>query len=326
MRTTLRISNTLYVFLLASGLIVPVSGRAQAPDAAGAAAPKPAAAPAAGAKKAPFRAIVQGVEHTILTDRHEQETFAVHDVVELTAGMPGLKWAPKLYPTSGTLAEKATATTFRREIWGLEFTFKPVRMLWVDEPQPTGKMQQKLVWYLIYHVKNPGGHLKPVQGKDGTWTVQKSNSPVTFEPHMVIHSPEYNKGYLDRVIPVAIPAIMAKEDPQRKLLNSVEMAAKPIAVSTDTVDNSVWGVATWVDLDAKIDVFSVSIQGLTNAYKWEDPPAAAVKPGDPPGKGRTMTHKTLVLNFWRPGDEFLEDKRMIQYGVPGQVDYSWVYR
>ncbi len=39
-----------------------------------------------------------------------------------------------------------------------------------------------------------------------------------------------------------------------------------------------------------------------------------------------LTEKTLVLNFWRPGDEFVEDQRVIRYGIPGQVDYSWVYR
>ena len=39
-----------------------------------------------------------------------------------------------------------------------------------------------------------------------------------------------------------------------------------------------------------------------------------------------LPQKTLMLNFWRPGDEYVEDQRIIRYGIPGKVDYSWVYR
>ena len=69
----------------------------------------------------------------------------------------------------------------------------------------------------------------------------------------------------------------------------------------------------------------VAVAGLSNAYEWEDP-AGAFKPGDAPTTGRVLRQKTLVLNFWRPGDQFVEDKRVIQYGIPGQVDYRWEYR
>ena len=61
-----------------------------------------------------------------------------------------------------------------------------------------------------------------------------------------------------------------------------------------------------------------------NAMRWED--SKDFKPGDPPGKGRVVTQKTLMLNFWRPGEEYLESERIIQYGIPGKVDYAWVYR
>jgi len=179
---------------------------------------------------------------------------------------------------------------------------------------------------MVYHVKNNGGQLTPVRKPDGTWVVEKTSEPVTFSPQFVLEASEYKKAYLDRLVPVAIPVIQQKEDPKRKLLSSIEIAAKPIPVSTERVDNSVWGVATWEDLDPRIDYFSIYVQGLTNAYKWVDPPVAKVNSTDPPGTGSTMTQKTLVLNFWRPGDEYLEHERIIQYGVPGKVDYSWVYR
>ncbi len=219
----------------------------------------------------------------------------------------------------------ATKTVFRRDIWCLEFTFRPPRMIWVDEPQASGKMQRKLIWYMIYHVKNTGKHLRPTKQSDGTFVVKPVDREVRFFPQFVLEAEEYKKAYLDRIIPVAIPAIQQKEDPNRKLLNSVEVGSKLIPVSTDLVDKSVWGVATWEDVDPRIDFFSIFVQGLTNAYQWDDP-AGAFKTGDPPTTGRVMTEKTLMLNFWRPGDEYVEDQRIIRYGIPGKVDYSWIYR
>jgi hypothetical protein len=97
----------------------------------------------------------------------------------------------------------------------------------------------------------------------------------------------------------------------------------------------VWSVATWVDVDPRIDFFSVFIGGLTNAYRWIDNPAA-YSPGDTPGRGRRFTRKMLQLNFWRPGDELAENEREFRYGVPlnkadlygvgDGVAYRWVYR
>jgi hypothetical protein len=275
-------------------------------------------------KVGPYRALAPGVEVTIAPDRQEEETFTTRDIVEILHGIPGLDWKPKLSPDTQTLREMATGTVFRREIWCLEFTFKPVRMLWVDVPQASGKMQRKLIWYMVYHVKNTGQHLKPAKRPDGTYTVTTADRDVRFFPQFVLEAPEYNKAYLDRLIPLAIPAIQQKEDPNRKLLNSVEIGGL-IPTSSDLVDHSVWGVATWEDIDPRVDFFSIYVQGLSNAYQWVDPPEA-FKQGDPPGKGRVLAQKTLLLNFWRPGDEFVEDQRVIRYGIPGKVDYSWIYR
>jgi hypothetical protein len=273
----------------------------------------------------PFRVSVPGVEVTIPPDRQEEETFATHDIVEILHGIPGLEWKPKLSPDTQTLREMATATVFRRDIWCLELTFKPVRMIWVDVPQASGKMQRKLIWYMVYHVKNTGKHLKPTRHDDGTYTMQTVDRELRFFPQFVLEAQEYNKAYLDRVIPVAVLAIQQREDPKRRLFNSVEISSKPLAVSSDLVDKSVWGVATWEDLEPRTDFFSVYVQGLTNAYQWVDSPQG-FKPGDPPGKDRALLQKTLQLNFWRPGDEYVEDQRVIRFGIPGKVDYQWVYR
>ncbi len=311
-------------WMLGLALLAGILGEHRA-SAQEAAKPAAAAAPAAPIKKGPFRVLAPGVEITIPPDRVEDDTFSTHDVVEILNGIPNLKWTPKTEPNTATLRDMATETIFRHNIWYLEFTFQSPKMIWVDVPQPSGKMQRKLIWYMVYHVNNKGGHSKPVRKPDGTYEVQKVDHAVRFVPQFVLESAEYKKAYLDRLIPVAVPAIEQKEDPNRHLLNSVEISAKPVAVSTDRSDNSVWGVATWESIDPRVDYFSISIQGLTNAYKWTDQPAE-FNVGDPPGKGRVLTLKTLVLNFWRPGDEFVEDQRVIRYGIPGQVDYSWVYR
>jgi hypothetical protein len=273
----------------------------------------------------PFRQLAPGVEITIPSDRQEEETVSKHDVVEILRGIPGLDWTPKLGSESRTLRQMATGTEFRREIWCLEFTFKPPRMTWVDVPQPSGKMQRKLIWYLVYHVRNTGGHLRRVKKEDGAVVIEPVDFPVRFFPTFVLEAHEFQKAYLDRIIPVAIPVIEQKEDPNRKLLNSVEIGSKLVSVSSELVDKSVWGVATWEDIDPRVDYFSIYVAGLTNAYRWTDKPEE-FSVGDPPTKGRSLQQKNLMLNFWRPGDKYREDERIIRFGMPGKVDYSWVYR
>jgi hypothetical protein len=192
-------------------------------------------------------------------------------------------------------------------------------------PQANGRLQRKLIWYLVYHVRNTGGHLQPVRQADGTFAMSTVNRDVRFFPILELESHEFGKTYTDRIIPVAIQAIQQKEDRNRTLLNSVEVGSKKIPLSDDLIDRSVWGVATWEDIDPRVDFFSIYIRGLTNAYQWTDEPGA-YKSGDAPGTGRKFLQKALMLNFWRPGDEYVQDRNTIRFGIPDKVDYSWVYR
>lgn len=272
----------------------------------------------------PFRQLAPGVEITIPASLEEAETVSKADVVEILHGIPGLDWSPKYAPETRTLKALATGTEFRRTIWCLEFTFKPVRTIWVDVPQANGKMQRTLVWYMVYHVRNPGGALKPTKTDDGIVNIEPVDREVRFFPQFVLESHEFKKAYLDRIIPTAIQAIQEKEDPGRKLYNSVEIGSQLVPVSSELVDKSLWGVATWEGVDPRIDFFSVYVEGLTNAYRWVDPDGG-FKSGHPPTTGRVLMQKNLMLNFWRPGDE-KEDQQAIRFGIPGKVDYSWVYR
>jgi hypothetical protein len=279
---------------------------------------------------------------TIAPELAPEDTVSTHDIVEIRSN-PALEWSPEFLAASDTLVGKSRGTKFRREIWGLEFSFKPLRMIEADVPMASGGSQRKRVWYLVYRVRNTGRTLAPVQGEGGIYTAAPgTGKPLRFEPEFVLESHDRDaagqrvqKAYLDRIIPAAVAAISQRETPGRMLLNNVQMAQQTIPVSGDRIDRGIWGVATWTDIDPRLDFYSIYVGGLTNAYRWEDVPGA-YRPGDPPGRGRRFAKKTLQLNFWRPGDEFLQSEREIRFGVPlgkghlyGVADgvaYGWVYR
>lgn len=313
---------------------------------------------------------------------------------EIVTGKPDLEWTPHFVAKSQTVFERAKQVHLRRPIWGLEFTFKPLRMIKVDVPQPSLKMRSKLIWYMVYRVRYLGSDLYPVPASltevvapsEDFWKqLDRAKSvhvsPLTFPPadaekgpldpvilgsykgfyqdvigvgrkdlparhffpHFVLRSHDYNKEYLDRVIPAALGPVSIRERVGRKLLNSVEMSATPVEITDGRIDRGLWGIVTWEDIDPRTDHFSIYIQGLTNAYKFSDP-TGVYKPGDPPGTGRKFRYKTLQLNFWRPGDSQMEHEKEVRYGIPVYKDaaeqrkvfqkygvdkrlaYRWIYR
>jgi hypothetical protein len=275
-----------------------------------------------------FRRLSPGVETTIpaLIDPHDTVTY--HNIIELLAPsvVADLEWTPSFISPSRTLRALATNRDFRSTTWYLQFTFKPLRVLQVDLPTDKGHLQRKTVWYMIYRVKNVGGHLKPLEkpAEEGNLptapeaqAVDDIGTPIHFFPKFTMEGQieGVKQVYLDKLMPLAIDAIRKREDPNRRLLNSIEIGAQPVTLSTATQDNSVWGVVTWVDVDPRIDFFSIYVTGLTNAYRWTDP-QNGFKAGDAPATGRQYTYKTLQLNFWRPGDEFAIYEDQIYIGSP----------
>jgi hypothetical protein len=277
--------------------------------------------------KSPYRKLVPGVLQTIDPMRALGESVSRHDVVALLPKDPKLAADPKY--------SWVKDVPFHQDVWALEFKFKPVRMIWVDIPQPSGMMQRKLIWYMVYSVTNPGKVMHPVEDmplpyetfdKKMLYQVKTEDRPVQFTPELLLEGHQYmaddkgfTKYYPDRWIPLAFEAIRQREDPNRKFYSTVEMCREI------PVGETFWGIATWEDLDPRIVRFSVYVFGLTNAYQWRDKPEG-VKPGDPAGKGRKRYQKLLKLNFWRPSDPFYEHEEEIRYGIPGGVDYEWVYR
>ena len=271
-----------------------------------------------------YRKLAPGVLTTVKPNREAADTVSTHNFIEALSLVPDAEFTPFTSSLSGTMKAKATSTVFRRPVWNLEFSFKPLRFIYVDLPGEDGKLERKLVWYLVYRVRNPGAHQKPVRGEDGKWDIQFVDYPLHFFPQFILESHEFKKAYMDQVLPLAIEPIRRREDANRPLLNSVEIGKVSLKPSQDQEDG-VWGVATWTDIDPAIDFFSIYVKGLTNAYRWDDT-AGGYKPGDPVGAGKNLTQKTLQLNFWRPGDEHNPDETEIRFGIPNKVDYTWVYR
>ncbi|MGD0900554.1 MAG: hypothetical protein ABR915_22200 [Thermoguttaceae bacterium] len=299
----------------------PAAKPAAPPAAKPVAVAVPTVTPAAdaGAAAPLYRNLAPGVMEPIDEEKQYRTTYSIHTVTELAE----FDWAQD--------------ATFRHNVWALDFQFKPMRMIWVDLPAPGERMQRKLVWYLVYSVTNPGKVYHPVEGKDGTYDVVTVDKPlrfiqtITMEVHNRIQDEAagFTKVYSAKYLPLAVDAIRAREDRNRKFLSSYEMSAKQIAVG-----ETVWGVATWEDIDPRVVWFSVYVEGLTNALRWKDDPAkyAAVLKGTESGSYRTMFGKVLKVNFWRPGDEFLLTENQVRLGVPGQAGKrglppcEWIWR
>lgn len=226
-----------------------------------------------------FRQLAEGVETAVDPQTRINESFSRHDIVELLGIDPGFDWARNV--------------VFRHDVKSLQFHFKPLRFIKVDVPRPDGTLEPTLVWYLVYRVTN------------------ENDEPVRFIPEFELVTHDLQRVYPDRILPVAVPAIQRREDPNRPLANTAEIAGE---IGADS--ESVWGVVTWTGIDPKSDFFSIYIGGLTNAYRWLDEP----------GGERKYFYKTLKINFWRPGDEHDEHEGEIRLGGPDELDYTWVYR
>ncbi len=264
------------------------------------------------------------------------ETFQGPIDLPIVVKNPDLAWTPVYAPKSDTLAEMAKDVTFRGDVDCLDFACKPVRMI---------EVQGQTVWYLLYRIRYLGGDLHPVAEPDAydnqvfaqpekraAGSVNALGRP--FAPLFRLHIKSLSKEYLDEIVPAAKQIIAAKERIGR-LYDSVEIQRVPVKLwlDTDTVDNSIWGVATWTNIDSRVDFFSVHVQGLTNAQRLK-------LEGD---KIRYL-QKNLVLNFSRPGDTVNELEDRIRYGIPAlsdpvrqryvlsqygveeRLDHLWIYR
>jgi len=78
------------------------------------------------------------------------------------------------------------------------------------------------------------------------------------------------------------------------------------------IERSLDGVATWRGIDPTVAKFKVFMSGLSNGYR---------KVEGPEGK-ELIQRKTLVQEFWRPGDEFEQNEQEIRVVETPK----WIYR
>jgi len=259
-----------------------------------------------------FRQLVPGALKVIPADAAMDNALRRGPLLEITEGQKSLEWTPQRAAANATFVERARRVEYPRDIWCLEFAFKPPRRIEVDIPEGGDRMRRATVWYLVYRVKNVGGR-RLLTGEDGEGkpdpaqrAVETFEKPVRFLPHFVFESREplsddeglvAYRAYLDRLVPSAMDAIRRREDPARPLLDSAAMAASDIAPGEER-----WGVAIWEAVDPRIDYFSIYVRGLTNAIQWRKRPGARIRPDDPPGQSMEQSLESLRLDFWQPGD------------------------
>ena len=264
----------------------------------------------------------------------------------LVDAYPEIEWggadfpenSPHYDPRSRTLVEMAKQVILRREIFCFEFSFKPLRQIYIDVPRPDGRMQRKLIWYMVYRVRYRGGDLRPGAEDLGGLPVYSRIESISYQsrrffPMLVLRNQITDKKYVDRILPTAKERIAVREGITAPLYNTVEISRIPVPQSSDDAAPGVWGVATWEDVDPNLDFFSVSVFGLTNAFEQDSLDADA-----------PYRRKALELNFFRPGDTMNPTADFIRFGVPAyedeeeqqyilkqyglneRLDYRWTFR
>ncbi|MFO0013423.1 MAG: hypothetical protein ACK553_11815 [Planctomycetota bacterium] len=294
------------------------------------------------------RKLASGVMTLVPSSQTPEDTSLGPFDLDFVAKHPELEWTAPDFPDNQpffaspaeTLLSQSRGVTLRHPVWGLEFAFKPARLIEVDIPNETGKMERKTVWYLIYRVRYAGEDLLP-DTPDFADSEAVPGEPkrvrfesVRFIPRFTLLSKERNLVMDSQILAPAVAAIAAKERVQGPLLDHVEIARNEIKLSTREDENSVWGVATWTDVDPALNFFAIDVRGLTNAYQINV---------DSGGEKR-FYRKTLRIYFWRPGDSFnvpkdrvylgspaYEDPKRVQYyldqfSLKERLDYQWIYR
>jgi len=284
-----------------------------------------------GAEPAGFRALAPGVLTEIPPSEAVAEMLLAGDLYDATIARRDLAWQPKQSAVGNTFLGRAAGGTIARELWSLEFAFKPPRLIEVDLPTAGQKMRRTRIWYLIYRVRNGTGERAAGMrlegdgdGKPADYRIERFERPIRFVPRFVLESLEplgegegliFYRGYLDRVMPTALGEIRRREDPQRELFDSASMAETEIQPGEDR-----WGVATWHDVDPRIDFFSITVTGLTNALQWRLRPGAEPAAADPPNAKIETALGALRLDFWAPGDDGKEPIQQAGTGFRGMFE------
>ena len=214
------------------------------------------------------------------------------------------------------VAALATAEERLRQpdIWVMEVVLRPLRQIRVNLPDPKTKAtSERLVWYLCYRAIN-----RPITVKSSPNELPASDKALAertavFVPEFTLVTDDngQQKRYIDRVMPAAQPLINKRERGQYK--NSIDVVGSvPLAVPEGKSGVEIMGVATWRGVDPTADRFRIFMTGFSNGYE--------VTKG--PNNEEIVLRKTLVQEYWRPGDELQQDEREIR----AEGEPQWIYR
>ena len=260
------------------------------------------------------RQLADGVLHVIPSALNARDTFSLPAPM---AGIEAKAWQPKLLSDKETLHGLSRRVVFFRDVWEYEFAFTGLRQAKI-ELENVGTQN---VWYMVYRVRNLGTSLtfEDVKKNPEFEHLSKDlrrNQPVerkSFRPRLTLEGwvfddlkNKYSKVvYRDEINPILAMEIQRREDINLPLFDSATLTTAAIQQSKPEQGGGVWGVAIWSDVNPKLDFVSVFAKGFTNAFR-------IVRDGDK----ITKKHKTIQLNFWRPGDAINQSDDEIDFGIP----------
>jgi len=198
----------------------------------------------------------------------------------------------------------------QEDLWVLEVSFKPMRMIEVDIVDPkTKEKKREYVWYLIYKAVN-----RPLERRIDTIPTNPQNDedPIPrpqFVPEFTLVTEDNDKQniYADVIIPEAEKIIFQREhrkasDPDYK--NTVDIVGDlpEITPYDSKLEKALYGMVIWRGVDSKTDYFTVYMTGFTSAYRKLKGPN-----GEP-----LIVRRVIQQQYWRPGDRFDQFEREIR--------------
>lgn len=203
------------------------------------------------------------------------------------------------------------------DIWVMEITLRPLRLVRVELPDlKNDTTKERLVWYLCYKAVN-----RPIEVKASTVDLSPTDKILAqktqvFVPEFTLVTDDTDPkiSYIDRVMPAAQPAINKKE--RGVYLNSIEVVGPvpPVVPYDKPAGEEIRGVAMWRGVDPAADRLTLYMTGFSNGY------VVTKAPDDT----EMVWRKTLIQQFWRPGDSIDQDEREIHYS--GKPEWDYCYR
>lgn len=306
------------------------------------------AGPAANSQAQDFlkepKPLAEGVLQVIPAELDARDSFSMPmRLPDLTAE----SYQGNFTPTSRTLMGQATNVILFRDVWQLEFATTGLRQVKLTFARPDGSQVDRHFWYMAYRIRDFGKSLSYEQVSQqaafeyvrnelrfDVAKTDRSVGPRKFLPRFTLEgwvedrAGNYvTKEWRDVYSPEVARQIQQLEDPNVRLYNQQEISELEIPLAENETSPGIWGVAIWEDVDPALDYVTVQVRGLTNAWRIDPASHAATKLADV-----QLQHKTLQMNFWRPGDEVAQHRDLVRYGIPlvddpaVQVDICRRYR